>query len=268
MPPRERIEIGPLTQALLDASVWSRDSLFPYWQARADDAEAVLSFLLDQGVLESFRRRFAARESEGAWAEARAGLFLWRNGFRILQWEPRAVPERPGDIDVQYGDTEPVFVEVKGPGWQGELSDEERSRGRKEQSKFEGIEARSVGPSASACYAIDKAIPKFSSHRCNLVVIVDDLYISPVELPEGWLEHDVTEHLVKTPRGSSVGGALFVWVTQSGGPVEYRHRFVRHSAANRPLPASVVERLAAGNWHEEPGVSPLETLGLLPSPGL
>jgi len=133
MPPPSAVALGPLTRTLLDESVWSAESHFPARQEWADDTERVLTFLRDEGALEGFRARLRAREWEGAFSEARVGFFLWRNGFRILKWEPRAVADRPGDIDVQYEQTEPLFVEVKGPGWEGELTDEERKRGRNSQ---------------------------------------------------------------------------------------------------------------------------------------
>jgi hypothetical protein len=105
--------------------------------------------------------------------------------FRVLAWEPEAVMDRPGDIDVQHGDTEAIFIEVKGPGWEGELTQEERKRGRNSMPKHVDMEARAIDSIGPSLYAVDKAIPKFDSTRCNMVAINDDLFRSPVELPKG-----------------------------------------------------------------------------------
>ena len=112
---------------MVEGSVWLDKSVFPAHQEWADETEKVLAFLESQGVLDSMMSRLTARESErdGALAEARTGFFFSRNGFRIVEWEPEAVMGRPGDLEIQWRDTPTIFVEVKGPGWEGELSDEE-----------------------------------------------------------------------------------------------------------------------------------------------
>lgn len=132
-------------------------------------------------MFERFLPRLRARESErdGALAEARTGFFFQRNGFRIVAWAPEAVLDRPGDMEVQWQDTEPVFVEVKGPGWEGELSAEEIRAGRRFLPKYINAEGRAVGPVARVVSAVDKALPKFAPDRINLVVVVDDLFVSP-----------------------------------------------------------------------------------------
>ena len=86
---------------LIDRSAWSASSVFPSGQEWADDTERILGFLEAQGVLETFLPRLLAREWEGAFAEARVGYFFKRNGFKVLNWEPMKVPDRPGDIDIQ-----------------------------------------------------------------------------------------------------------------------------------------------------------------------
>jgi len=109
------------------------------------------------------------------------------------------------------------------------------------------MEVRTLDPIGPAIRAVDKSIPKFSSERCNMVAINDDLFSSPVELPEGWLDGSILEHLNK-PQCSCVGGVLFLYVVkESDGPVEYRHRFISNPAADRPLPDAIVQLLSAGN---------------------
>jgi hypothetical protein len=87
------------------------------------------------------------------------------------------VPDRPGDIDIQWMDGEPIFVEVRGPGWECDLAPEVRSD-RKLLPKYINGEARFVDAAGPFVKAIDKAVPKFLAARTNIVAIADDLFIS------------------------------------------------------------------------------------------
>ncbi len=116
MPPPSTIKLGPFTTTVLDRAVWREESVFPAFQEWADETERILSFLESQGVLGRFMSRLTAREREGAFAEARAAFYFHRNGFRVVRWDPEAVAGRPGDLELQWRDTPPIFVEVKGPG--------------------------------------------------------------------------------------------------------------------------------------------------------
>jgi hypothetical protein len=116
MPSPVGVGLGPLTRMFIERSVWSANSEFPAHQPSADDAERIFAFLQAEGDLDNFLPRLLAREWEGAVAEARVGYSLKCNGFTILRSEPRKVKDRPGDIDIQWKGTEPIFIEVKGPG--------------------------------------------------------------------------------------------------------------------------------------------------------
>jgi hypothetical protein len=98
--------------------------------------------------------------------------------------------------------------------------------------------------------AIDKAIPKFSAARANVVAIADDLFMSPLELPRDFIEAKIERHLSKAAC-VCVGGVLFLYpVKVVGRGLEYRHYFINNSAASRALPDTVVQRLTASNWHD------------------
>src|SRR5438034_6559839 len=146
MPPPVAVDLGPLTRAVLARACWSESSEFPAHQSWADEVERVLSFLDAHDVFDRFLPRLTAIEWQGALEEARTAFFFFRNGFRITAWEPRAVPTRPGDLEIQWQDTESIFVEVKGPGWEGELTPEQIRAGRARKPKYIQAEARAVGP--------------------------------------------------------------------------------------------------------------------------
>lgn len=246
MPPPSSIRLGPITRTVLNSSCWSANSVFPATQNWADEVERVLSFLEAQAVLDRFFPRLVAREWGGALAEARTGFFFYRNGFRILRWEPEVVPRRPGDLEVQWHDTSPIFVEVKGPGWEGELSPDEIADGRQHGDKYINAEARSVGPISRVVYAMEKALPKLDAALSNLVVVVDDLFISPTELPKGYLVSSLA-HEIRAAHLRRIGGLFLINPVSHGGPVEYRKYFVPNPDAATALPAAVAEGLIMGN---------------------
>ncbi len=195
---------------------------------------------------ERFLPRLQARERKGALAEARAGFFFHRNGFRILCWEPVAVSNHHGDIEIQWRDNEPVFVEVKAPGWEGELSAEDLRADRKSLPKYVNAEGRIVDPAERVLYAVEKALSKLAPNRANLVVVVDDLFVSPVQLSKGYLKAVVARGLAD--RGCRlVGGILLLNPVSYGRFVEYRKYFMANVGADHPMPEAVRDGLVAGN---------------------
>lgn len=248
MPRPQDVKLGPLTRAVVEGAIWREESEYPAFQVWADEAESLLAFLVAQGVFERFLPRLRAREREktAALAEARAGFFFHRNAFRIIRWEPEEVPGRPGDLDIQWRDSEPIFVEVKGPDWQAELTDVKRGAGRKDLPKYINAEGRAIAPQERVTYAISKALPKLGERRANLVVVVDDLFVSPLDLPKDYLTAVIAKDLTD-PARNLVGGVFLLNPVCYGDVVEYRKYFVPNVDAIHPLPGAVTEGLMIGN---------------------
>ena len=242
MPPPDDVQLGSLTRSMLDGASWRGPSVFPASQNWADEVERVLCFLTTQGKFGHFLPSLRGRESQrdGALAEARTGFFFHRNEFKILAWEPEEVAGRPGDLDIRWRDTEPIFVEVKGPGWEGELSPEERAAGRKHLPKYINAEARAIDPIGPVIYAVGKALPKFSERRINMVVVVDDLFFSPTEVPKNLLVGRL-ERALTDPQYASVAGIFLLNPVSYSGEdaVEYYDYFIPNSNATRKLPDAV-----------------------------
>lgn len=237
MPPPNKINLGPRTRAILSDAVWSEKSFFPGHQSWADEFEKILAFLEAQGQFERFYSRLRAKERDGALAEARAGFYFHRNGFKILKWEPEAVPRVPGDIEIAWRNTEAIFLEVKNPGWEGELSEEEINTGRtKLPKRIKGGEGRSFGPPERVLYAMYKALPKFNATRINLIVVDDDLFVSPVEYPIDILTARIANEIIK-PEYANVSGVFLLNPKSYGAEVEYRTFFV--TGKGKPLPGLV-----------------------------
>jgi hypothetical protein len=248
VPPPEDVKLGPQSRALLACSTWTQTNSYPAHQAWADELEQLLSLLQVEGVLGRFLPRLSSREWEGALAEARAAFYFKRNGFRITNWQPRANPTIPGDLEIQWSDTEKIFVEVKGPGWESELSQEEIEAKRQQQPKYINAEARFVDPYERLRYAIAKAVPKFTDNRPNLVVVVDDLFFSPLEGPPLLLHWRLAKILGDLTFAIVSAVFLLKPIKYAGkATVEYLQYFCPNGRAVYPLPEVVQAGLSAGN---------------------
>jgi hypothetical protein len=252
MPPPDDVNLGPRTRALLAQSTWTERHPYPAHQAWADECEQLLAFLEAEGAFDQLLPRLSTGEWEGALAEVRTAFFFKRHGFKITDWQPRAKPEIPGDLEVQWQDTERIFIEVKGPGWEGELSKDEFKAKRQHQPKYVNAEARAIDPYERVQYAIGKAVPKFVDTRANLVVIVDDLFFSPLEGPTVFLESRLPKILTDPQFGIVSAVFLLKPISYSEKPgVQYLQYFCPNPGAINPLPEAVRAGLVAGNSTSE-----------------
>jgi len=153
---------------------------------------------------------------------------------------------RPGDLDIKWRDTEPIFVEVKGPGWKGELSQEALDSGRQRRPKYINAEARAVDPAERVEYAVTKALPKLAEGRINLLAVVDNLFFSPTEIPTAILNDRVNRVLAKAPY-RVVAGVFLMNAVSYGSDVEYRTYFIQNPNAIKRLPGAVSSGLLTGN---------------------
>ncbi len=93
-----------------------------------------------------------------------------------MQWEPPGLNGKVGEYLVGTPEGLCVFVEVKSPGWEGELSEDERLGGRTKQPKYDKAESFAVGnyKSLRRCIASEKTYPKFTPTQSNLLIVADD----------------------------------------------------------------------------------------------
>jgi hypothetical protein len=185
-----------------------------------------------------------AKERDGALAEARAGFYFHRNGFQILKWEPEEVPGIPGDIEISWYDTEALFLEVKNPGWEGELLEEEIKAGRTKLPKYVHADSRAIDPFERVMYVVGKSLSKFCNYRVNLAVVVDNLFVSPLEMPTDILI-DRIGHELSDPEYKTVSGVFLLNPVLYEADVEYRAFFV--SGSGKPVPDIVNEAFLKEN---------------------
>lgn len=219
------VELGPLSAALLAVPHSRGSGGFPASQAWADEFEALLALANREGQLKRFESRLRSREWSAALAEIRTALFLSLLGFSISGWEPEAIPGHPGDLEAVFRPEAPVFVEVKQPGWQGELHASERDE-RKSQAKYINGEGRSVDPMERVMFSVDKALPKLAWGRVNLVAVVDDLFTSPLDWPADVVSCRLTDALATQVRFSPVSAVLALSPVVELGRLEYRSMII------------------------------------------
>ena len=233
--PPKHVILGPLTSRLLNVATWKPHNEFPAHQSWADEFESALIYLDSEGVLDRFIHRLSLGE-RGVWAEIWAAHYFNKNSFKVTQWEPEYVPNAPGDLEVVLRTDDPIFVEVKRPGWQGELSSVEYDKGRHEEPKYQNGDCRSYDNVPPVIHSVRKALPKFCASSANVIVIVDDLFVSPL---------DDTASVFLPKLDASLNSAEFDVVTgifllnlrSVTGNVEYRGYF--HRVRGLELPGSI-----------------------------
>jgi hypothetical protein len=207
-------------------------------------------------------------------AEARGAFHLARNGFRIIQWEPPGEGLTKGEALVSLPDSPEVFVEVKQPGWHGELIPRRIAERnalsleakqcflvRKRQDKYIDGEGGAVGSHINAMDVVRRnALPKLTDRIPNLVVVVDDLRVTPVGLPSlsNYVQREFSkpDHDPDDPNDrftyERLGGVLFLQPEANNDEaIDYRVDFVVNPAVlpSCALPASVIDVLS--RMHEE-----------------
>ena len=149
---------------------------------------------------------------------------------------------------MQWQGGETVFVEVKGPSWKGELTEEERLAGRTQFAKYPNGtgEARAINLEPLRYVIAEKALPKLAPSRINLIVVIDDFFFPTVLLPKEHLDGAIIGWITGHPE---IGGVLLIRsVLHLSDSVEYQHHLVVNPNAYRPLPADTRSGIMAPEW--------------------
>jgi hypothetical protein len=245
------LRLGSLTQTMCHDASWTGKDGFPASRLLADEIERVLSFLNVQGQFERYLPMLRGKitQRDGALAEARVAFFFHRNGFRIVSWEPKGASDRFGEFEIQWGNTKPIFVEVKGPRWEGELTEEEKFGPRRKQPKYVNGEARWFDSVGKVIDAAGKAIPKFLGDRPNLLVVVAYLlFVSPRELSRNIVEPQLRDAL-SDRRFSNLGGIAIFDFHCGYEDISYQIAFVENRSVTLScaLPEAVAKGLSTSN---------------------
>lgn len=113
--------------------------------------------------------------------------------------------------------------------------------------KYINAEARWFDPGECVLYAVEKAMPKFASNRPNMLVVVDDLFVSPLAMSRNMLE-TINSEVNRSPY-NQLGGVFLFKPVLVRGEVVYCTHFIENQAVDTQcaLPPVVVGGLLAGN---------------------
>jgi hypothetical protein len=237
---RYTVKVGPLLSTVIDRAGWAGKDGFPAWQFFADEIERVLSFAAARGMFEMYLPELTGRtpsQRDSALAELRVAYFLDRNGFTISEWRPVGLAPKEGEFLARCPSGAEVFVEVKSPGWESELTQEQRLSGRLAEPKYINGEARYADNSPAITFAVEKAYPKFSPVRHNLLVVADDLFLSMEYYPSMWARralYDSPDGKFATPAFERLGGVGLFWVKQQREQIWYEMPLFLNPFATEP----------------------------------
>jgi hypothetical protein len=168
---------GPVARRLICTDRWK--DAYPAREAYAQELDALLEYADAQGALHHLRPRLESKNSQRdeALEELRVAYWLHNFGFSVVQWEPPGLNGKVGEYLIDTPEQNRVFVEVKSPGWEGQLSNAERQAGRAKQPKYQDGEGGAVGNwiPLQKCISSAKTYPKFAPTQPNLLVVADDL---------------------------------------------------------------------------------------------
>ena len=246
--------LGPLTKRLVHEAYW-RDQ-YPAWPGYANECEALLEFVRAHGQLDRFWPRLSGSrhtQRDEALNEIRVAYLLEKLGFPVVAWEPVDAPGYNVEFAVSLGTSRRCFVEVKSPGWESELSQVERNRGRAKADKYIDLEARAAAPVQVIRRTVTKALPKFSGSDASLIVITDDCFVDLGAWGWGPLQMALTQRsiaydpgLFHVPLYSTIGAVCLLWLTrETGYGVQYASQCLANENAvlSARLPGDLVRNL-------------------------
>jgi hypothetical protein len=128
---------GPVARRLISPNRWT--DLYPAWPDYAKELDALLLFADKQSCLLRFTPRLESENTlrDEALNELRVAYLLHHSQFPIVQWDPPGLNGKVGEYLICTPEGQHIFVEVKSPGWEGNLSEEERRAGRTQQPKYQ-----------------------------------------------------------------------------------------------------------------------------------
>ena len=232
---------------------WKGADAFPSSERWKQEINRWLIYIKEKKQLNRYKPRLNARKAQRdeALAEIFSAYYMETIfGYEIIRWEEKTNGNRDVDFVANVNSSE-IFCEVKSPGWESELSEEERLSGRKDQPKYIQGEARWYTTWAAIRYAIEKSYPKFLPEKKNMVILCDDLIDSPLDNPDDQFDIDIalfnSEERIYDGKGcfvdrrfENIGGVLFLNVRLSG-EFERRHHLAVNQNSKKQLSLDLQE---------------------------
>ena len=225
----EVVTLGSLTSTVVDGAEWCAETYpaWPEWPPVADEAERLFAFAESRGVFEMYLPKLItgqSRQRDAALGELRVAFYFHRNDFRIAEWCPSGEGSTKGEFTLECPTGEAIFVEVKTLGWESEVSQEARVAGRTTQPKYVSGEGLVIANDQALKSAVERAYPKFSSSRRNLLVVLDDLFLPMRYLTDTWARaalYRPSQGKFTTTSHQRLGGVGCFWRNEFRGEVWY-----------------------------------------------
>jgi hypothetical protein len=174
------MRLGPVARKLINPDAWTGG--YPGPPAYVRELDALLHFANQNGYLGRFVSNLEARDRQRdkALNELRLSYLFKNLGFGISEWDPPGANGKKGEFMLSWPDESSVFVEIKSPGWESELSPAQLNAGFAKRSKYAGWNGGAVGnwQAVHRCISSEKTYPKFLSTQPNLLIMSDDLKLS------------------------------------------------------------------------------------------
>ena len=230
---RPPVRYGLLTKRVLERAGSNADGS-PRTQATADDWERLFAWAESHDQFTRFLPRLAARprERDAAISEIRVASLLESLGAAVTTWEPKET-SRPGEFEVKWPASAPIFVEVKHPTWESELDPSEREARKGLPKLLEG-EGRWIDQRVEVRYAAQKTMGKLPPGRPCLLVVDDNLFRPAADD----LEPGDLATVLDDPAFDGLGGILCVnsqFMKDDESGVDLRTRFEVNPRAAKTL---------------------------------
>ncbi|HKC00360.1 MAG TPA: hypothetical protein VKD23_16370 [Terriglobales bacterium] len=249
--------LGPVARRLICPERWT--DAYPAWESFAQELDALLEYADAEGGLHHLAPRLESKNAQRdeALEELRVAYWLHNWRFPVVRWEPRGLGGKVGEYLISTPEKKRVFVEVKSPGWEGQLSNAERQAGRAKQPKYQNLEGGAVGNwiPLQKCIASAKTYPKFAPTQPNLLVVADDLMV-PLHYCLDHVEVALynrhpgygTTGYFNSPSYENLGGVGIFRAFSGGRGVEYEFKIFDNPFA---LPATKLPASLMGTFKEK-----------------
>lgn len=278
----------PLLHRVAQGAKWAGQDAYPAWPWVADENEKWLKLIatrLGETGIDHYTNKLReprAKRNEFLVELATAYFLDTRCALPVVGLEPPGSGGKTGEFLFGLPDKRQMFVEVKSPGWEGEVEEEERlkrvgprPRGRLlrlDQPKYQHLEGRAFHHTQRVRDTVAKAYPKMPERLPTLLVISDDLFVSLTDSDDmvKWALfakrsidpiHEAAKYQPQwtTEDGCFLGsqyerlGAVAVFNFIPGEPYRYRFTLFRNPHA---LEAVQVPAKAFAGWPSFDGLGP------------
>lgn len=252
------MNFGERTRTLFADPRWRvRDGdKYPSDQCFADELELLLDFAAKHGQLDWYSSRLVKkpRERSAAIAELSVAYDLCARGFHLLSFEPLGLNCKKGEFLVSPArETVRVFVEVKAPDWQAEvtgfgtLAHDPSAQQRLTEKKYRDGDGGPILPGVGVQFAIEKAYEKLPPDQPTLLIVPSNGMFNSYEHFPQMIAHRLLNNdgPFVSSKFERLGGVGLFWYQYIGTGIRYDMEVIPnpHAAAKNTLPQSVCNLL-------------------------